>query len=222
MDLPPLFHLPPKLAHPDLSSSSISSSSVPVSSSPDRSSLPPSSLGPSAASPLSLPALPAHPALHEHFSYPLSASPPIHRVPNKFFDSLSTADLARGRGSGRNASSSSLPGLLAKSLQLESDEEGAAGVGGGGGGGGRGKGRESERAVVELQFAENCIANYAHFGYVVSRSRRCCLSGAGMMLTLSFAVQYCLVRGRSNDRQVLLSGCKLSAEQCSTRNWNAD
>jgi hypothetical protein len=27
--------------------------------------------------------------------------------------------------------------------------------------------------VVELQFAENCIANYAHFGYVVSLVALC-------------------------------------------------
>lgn len=143
IDLPPSFHLPPKGVHlAPLSAHS------PPSASPDSTPTEPSSS--SLGVPVGL--LPQS-ILQEQFHYPLSASPPIHRVPNKFFDSLSSADLARGRPSARNASSSSLPGLLAKSL--ESDEEH----------GGKGKGKVVR--TVELQFAEQCIANYAHFGYVV-------------------------------------------------------
>ena len=83
---------------------------------------------------------------------PLSSSPPIHRAPNKFFDSLTQQDRARSSLGGRNsASSSSIVGMVrADSWQhLVAQKDG------------------SVAPEVELQFALSDIRTYAHNGYVV-------------------------------------------------------
>ncbi|GAA5958782.1 hypothetical protein JCM21900_004760 [Sporobolomyces salmonicolor] len=105
-----------------------------------------------------------------------SSSPPIHRPPNKFFDSLSQADKARARMQmgKHSASTGSLPTFgLGKSFDdlsgTPSKKEALNPPG--------------QEHVTELQFAEDCIQPFAHFGYV-----------------------YCLLVAKSADRTVLVSG----------------
>ncbi|CEQ42056.1 SPOSA6832_03827, partial [Sporobolomyces salmonicolor] len=88
-----------------------------------------------------------------------SSSPPIHRPPNKFFDSLSQADKARARMQmgKHSASTGSLPTFgLGKSFDdlsgTPSKKEASNPPG--------------QEHVTELQFAEDCIQPFAHFGYV--------------------------------------------------------
>ncbi|GAA5875874.1 hypothetical protein JCM1840_002961 [Sporobolomyces johnsonii] len=103
-----------------------------------------------------------------------SSSPPIHRPPNKFFDSLSQADKARARMQmGRHsASTGSLPNFgLGKSFDELSGTPSKVSI------------PPGHEHVTELQFAEDCIQPFAHFGYV-----------------------YSLLVAKSNDRTVLVSG----------------
>lgn len=81
----------------------------------------------------------------------LSSSPPIHRTPNKFFDSVALRD--RPPSLNRNSNSTtSLVGLVGRSSFDREDSSGAS----------------VAEHVVELQFEDDHIAHYAHYGYVVS------------------------------------------------------
>ncbi|KAM0756418.1 Zn-dependent exopeptidase [Meredithblackwellia eburnea MCA 4105] len=97
-------------------------------------------------------------------SHSASSSPPIHRTPNKFFDSISVTDRPRSRLSRNSNSATSLVNL---GREIEGGSSGAS----------------SSEHVVELQFELRNMALYAHYGYI-----------------------YCLAVGRSNDRNVLISG----------------
>lgn len=106
----------------------------------------------------------AHPfgVLSSHLSsshpYPAtSSSPPIHRAHNKFFDSLTLADRPKARLGRNSASTTSL-------VNLGHESEGD------GGGISSGASAPAEH-VVELQFEDDHIAHYAHYGYVVGRRR---------------------------------------------------
>ncbi|GAA5842241.1 hypothetical protein JCM3766R1_005079 [Sporobolomyces carnicolor] len=104
--------------------------------------------------------LPQHVASLSYFAR--SSSPPIHRPPNKFFDSLSNADKVRARMSGEMSASRSVDGGTPK---IATPSPGQA------------------EYMTELQFEEECIQPFAHYGYI-----------------------YCLLLTKSNERTVLVSG----------------
>ncbi|GAA6060784.1 hypothetical protein JCM10212_005433 [Sporobolomyces blumeae] len=108
--------------------------------------------------------LPQHVASASYFAR--SASPPIVRPPNKFFDSLSNADKVRARMSrdGLNGPSRSVDGGSTPAKVSATPSPG-------------------QEYMTELQFDEDCIHPFAHYGYV-----------------------YCLLLARSNERTVLVSG----------------
>ncbi|ORY68046.1 hypothetical protein BCR35DRAFT_294767 [Leucosporidium creatinivorum] len=78
------------------------------------------------------------------------SSPPIHRAPNKFFDSLNARDWSRS-GSAKPSHSSSATSLVG--LARESGEDG-------------GEGSKKDEHVVELQFRLDNVEVCAHYGYV--------------------------------------------------------
>lgn len=92
-------------------------------------------------------------SLPAHLSATQSAasSPPIHRAPNKFFDSLSLADRPRSR-IGQTRNSSSATSLVGLARDFDSPSSGAS----------------TMEHVIELQFEDSHMALYAHYGYIVS------------------------------------------------------
>lgn len=87
-------------------------------------------------------------------SPPLSSSPPIHRVANKFFDSVSIADRPRAQLKRNSESTTSLAGM-GRSFEAEGLSSGTTPV----------------EHVVDLQFEDDHVAPYAHYGYVASFAR---------------------------------------------------
>ncbi|GAA5958312.1 hypothetical protein JCM3765_004788 [Sporobolomyces pararoseus] len=105
--------------------------------------------------------LPQHVASLSYFAR--SSSPPIYRPPNKFFDSLSNADKVRARMSGEMSASRSQEGGTPTKVTTPSPGQ--------------------AEYMTELQFDEECIHPFAHYGYI-----------------------YCLLLAKSNERTVLVSG----------------
>ncbi|KAG0655005.1 hypothetical protein C6P46_001294 [Rhodotorula mucilaginosa] len=121
-------------------------------------------------------------------------SPPIFKTPSRFFDSLTEADRAKSRvgvssssPSGRHSLSTStvptltpsspvgsLPKASPDSVGLTAEQEQTTTTT---------TMRKLEPHTVELQFDADCIAPFAHHGYV-----------------------YCLTLAKSNERTVLVSG----------------
>lgn len=100
-------------------------------------------------------------------SSPGASSPPIHRAPNRFFDSLTLLDKARARGLGtggaaggfgvtRNGTSSSSLATLSKETPFDGTQSGSHTP------------PKPDEHVIELQFQMGSIATCAHYGYVVS------------------------------------------------------
>ena len=133
----------------------------------------------------------SHPAL-AHLSSPPRSSPPIHRPHNKFFDTLTLADRPR--------SQQNMPGLLRGTS--------SSSVGSFGSLGGKEEWEEGKNGkvedVMELQIAEENISRSAHYGYVVRLPSTCILVEYCELMVNS---QYCLFVGRSNEQDVLISGC---------------
>ncbi|GAA5984956.1 hypothetical protein JCM11641_005597 [Rhodosporidiobolus odoratus] len=101
-----------------------------------------------------------------------SSSPPILKSHNKFFDSLSNAEKVRARAfGGRN----SLSGGSLHSLEREATTVA-------GNNGATDEIKEDEHAV-ELQFAQENIVPFAHYGYI-----------------------YCLLVAKKDDKMVLVTG----------------
>jgi di- and tripeptidase len=95
-----------------------------------------------------------------------SGSPPIHRLPNKFFDSITLSDrprshLSRNTSKTHSVSGGSLPGLM---------DDADPGPG---------------SLPVDIQYEDKNVAHYAHFGYVYclllakSNDQHVLLSGSG-------------------------------------------
>lgn len=102
-----------------------------------------------------LSSLPLGSPLPHHLSSSGHSSPPIHRTPNKFFDSLSARDHLLS-SSKHSSSTTSLVGLARESV----DSGSSSGAGA----------KPREEHVIELQFRQEAIAVCAHYGYVVRRS----------------------------------------------------
>lgn len=102
-------------------------------------------------------------------------SPPIFKVPNRFFDSLTEADRARskiGVSSGRHSLSTSAVPTLTMSSPVGSVPKSSSplllkGEGEVQANGEQQQQRKVEPHTIELQFQAECIAPFAHHGYVV-------------------------------------------------------
>ncbi|GAA5877521.1 hypothetical protein JCM3774_005895 [Rhodotorula dairenensis] len=115
-------------------------------------------------------------------------SPPIFKTPNRFFDSLTEADRARSRvgaaSTGRHSLSTSTVPTLTTASPVGSVPEPSPPVGlKGQDDAAQPAARKVEPHTIELQFQAECIAPFAHHGYV-----------------------YCLALAKSNERTVLVSG----------------
>lgn len=122
---------------------------------------------------------------------PPRSSPPIYKPHNKFFDTLTLADRPRSQqisgGLGRTLAGSSSASLTSLGGRGEWDS------------GGLGATSPAELAM-ELQISDSSMVSYAHYGYVVSTSSE-------LVLLRLTRIQYCLLVGRSKERDVLISGC---------------
>ncbi|KAK4046917.1 hypothetical protein OIO90_006399 [Microbotryomycetes sp. JL221] len=120
-------------------------------------------------------------------SSPGHSSPPIHRTPNRFFDSLTSLDRVRSRGGGggggsgapltRNGSSSTSLNTLKDQHFVEgivvAGEFGSKSISSGAVGGGGGQtpptdfSHGGDQHVIELQFQLSSVTTCAHYGYVL-------------------------------------------------------